>query len=140
MDVRPSGVLRRGARRIAAGGSRRSGSVEGLDSCGFRHTSPHEVLEAWPRSLSLEGEADAIPGTPRWILVACERLADGLAGFGVPQPCRLVPRRGGDALTVDGVSWRRTSPGRGRGMRGRGARWRRCCGLGRDLRGVGRGW
>ena len=33
-------------------------------------------------------------------LMAFERLADWLAGLGVPQPRRLVPRRGDDALAV----------------------------------------
>ena len=32
--------------------------------------------------------------------MACERLADWLAGLGVPQPRRLVVRRGDDALAV----------------------------------------
>ena len=33
-------------------------------------------------------------------VMAFERLADRLAGLGVPQPRRLVPRRGDDALAV----------------------------------------
>ena len=32
--------------------------------------------------------------------MALERLADWLAGLGVPQPRRLVVRRGDDALAV----------------------------------------
>ena len=38
--------------------------------------------------------------TPHLVRVAGERLADGLAGVGVPQPHGLVVTGGGDAVPV----------------------------------------
>ena len=98
-------VVRRGDDALAVGAERRardtlapwpvSGSPIGLPVSASHSRavlSPDAVTMRLPSGLNA-----ALHTATR---MACERLADWLAGLGVPQPRRLVRRRGDDALAV----------------------------------------